>query len=118
MDNEKPVIQQQKPELITNADGETIWLPSEEELTNIRKLVTLRYTISKIAIALQVPEEEFRRHMANPSSPVYISYHEGKIESELEYRKKVHELAKAGEQWAIILLEKWDRDQKKEEFGL
>lgn len=118
MENETPIISPQPPELIQNSDGDTIWIPSRPELETIRKLVALRYTISKIAIALQVPEAEFRRHMANHESPVYISYHEGKVESELVYRQKVHELAKAGEQWAIILLEKWDRDQKKEEYGL
>lgn len=118
MEEEKSVIPQEKPEIIINSDGDAIWTPRESELENIRKLVALRYTISKIAIAIGVPEAEFRRHMANPESPVYIGYHEAKIESELEYRKKVHELAKAGEQWAIIQIEKWDRDQKKEEYGL
>ncbi len=118
MEEEKSIIKQEGPELILSADGETVWVPSQQDLENIRKLVALRYTISKIAITLQVPEEEFRRHMANPKSPVYISYHEGKIESEIEYRKKVYELAKAGEQWAVIQIEKWERDQRKEEYGL
>ena len=118
MDEEKSIIPPPPPELIKNSDGDTIWIPRPDELEIIRKLVALRYTISKIAITLQVPESEFRRHMANPESPVYISYHEGQIESELAYRQKVYELAKAGEQWAIILMEKWNRDQRKEELGL
>ena len=118
MEEEKNIIPQEGPELIKDADGDIVWIPSQKDLENIRKLVALRYTISKIAIALQVPEEEFRRHMASPSDPVYISYHEGKIESEIEDRKKVYDLAKAGEQWAVIQIEKWERDQRKEEYGL
>lgn len=107
-----------QPQLVESADGEIIWIPTDAELENIKKMVTLKYTISKIAIGIGVPEDALKPHLANPKSKVYIAYHEAKVQSELAYRKKVHDLAEAGEPWAITLLEKWDRDQRKEELGL
>lgn len=103
--------------IMTDTEGNPIWFPTVQDLDNLKKLAMLRYKISAIALALEVPESELRRFMTNPDSPVYKAYHAGKIEGELPYRDKVHSIASQGEEWAIRMVERWNQEQLKEELG-
>lgn len=104
--------------LVTTADGDVIWTPTADDLANIKKMAALRYTPSRIAHALKVPVDEFRRHLANEESPVFKEYTDAKIESEIGYRQSTQRAANAGEEWAIKQIEAWEREQKKEENGM
>ena len=103
--------------LITDADGEVIWTPTREDLQNLRKLAALRFPITSIAISLEVPESEVRRHLATPQSPAYNAYHSGKVEAEILYRDRIRRAAESGDIDAIKLLEEWSIAQTKEELG-
>lgn len=104
--------------IVTTAEGDIIWTPTTGDLEMIKKLASLRYPPKAIAHALKIPAELFMQHMANPSSAVYQEYTDAKIESEATYRQSVFRAANAGEDWAIKVIESWDREAKKEEYGL
>ena len=113
-----PDTPQQLPcRIMTDTEGNTIWIPTPSDLDNVKKLAILRFKISDIALALGVPEAELRRHMANKESNTYMAYRAGKIESEMDYRDKVRGIAARGEEWAIKMVEAWNREQLKEELG-
>ena len=104
--------------LMTTAEGDMVWNPTQNDLTVIKKLAGLRYPPKAIAHTLKIPAALFMQHMANPSSPVYQEYNDAKIESEGALRQTVFRSAAAGEEWAIKQIESWDREARKEEFGL
>lgn len=104
--------------LVTTAEGEVIWTPTADDLANVKRMASLRYTPTKIAQALKVPVTEFKRLLACEESPLFKAYNEAKIESEIGYRQSTQRAANAGEEWAIKQIEAWDREQKKEELGI
>ena len=103
--------------LMVDADGRTVWRPSPKDLDDVKKMAGLRYRLSQIARAIEVPESELRRLVADKESPVAKAYEEGKIQGELNYRITTQMAADRGEEWAIQLIERWDREQRKEELG-
>lgn len=104
--------------ILTTADGDLVWTPTQDDLAVIKKLAGLRYPPKAIAHTLKIPSDVFMQHMANPKSPVYQEYNDAKIESEGALRQTVFRSAAAGEEWAIKQIEAWDREAKKEELGL
>ena len=99
------------------ATGEPSWTPTPDDLANIRKLSRLRYTVSEIALALDIPAADLRRHLAVTTSPVYQAYHAGRIEGEIPYRQRVMTAAARGEEWAVRLAESWGAKQLEDELG-
>lgn len=99
------------------ATKENGWEPSIDDLTNIRKLASLKYTISEICLALDIPGAEFRRHLAVETDEVYMAYHAGRIEGDIPYRQKVLAAAARGEEWAVKLAESWSKKQLEDELG-
>lgn len=99
------------------ATKENGWEPSIDDLTNIRKLASLKYTISEICLALDIPGAEFRRHLAVETDEVYQAYHTGRIEGDIPYRQRVMLAASRGEEWAVKLAESWSRRQAEDELG-
>lgn len=93
------------------------WSPTIDDLVNIRKLASLKYTISAICLALDIPGQEFRRHLAVETDPVSKAYHAGRIEGDIPYRQKVIAAAARGEEWAVAMAEKWKREQAEDEMG-
>mgnify|MGYP002622299725 CR=1 FL=1 len=103
--------------IILDTEGNPVWRPTPADLANVKKLAILRYSFSAISMAIGVPQSEFRRLMADSSSPLYEAYHAGKIEGEMAYRQKVVNIANSGEEWAVRMIEAWNREQLKEEKG-
>ena len=112
-----PAAPVQSARLVTDAEGETLWMPTADDIDNVKALSLLHYKPSDIALVLEVPDTEMRRHIATPESPVYRAYHQGRLESEQTLRARVNAMAQAGEEWAVRQVEKWDRDRLKEELG-
>jgi hypothetical protein len=92
-------------------------MPTADDIDNVKALSLLHYKPSDIALVLEVPDTEMRRHIATPESPVYRAYHQGRLESEQTLRARVNAMAQAGEEWAVRQVEKWDRERLKEELG-
>ena len=90
---------------------------TKEDLADIQKLATLKYTITQIALMKDICVSEFKKAMLDTGSQVYAAYTAGKLEGQLAYRYNVLSQAKAGQQWAIEMLERWEIAQKEEEFG-
>ena len=93
------------------------WEPTIDDLENIRKLASLKYTISAICLALDIPGQEFRRHLAVETDPVTKAYHAGRIEGDIPYRQRVLTAAARGEEWAVKLAEKWKKEQLEDQLG-
>lgn len=90
---------------------------TKEQLQTIKSLAALRYTITQIALMLEIQVSSFRKEMMNIDSEIYKAYTSGKLESQINYRNTVKKLAESGEPWAIHLIEKWDIAQNEEELG-
>lgn len=103
--------------IMTTEDGQTIWNPTAEDLANIKRMAALRYPPSSIAHALKVPYSEFSRHLAKKDGDVWEVYNDAKIEGEIKYRQTTQAAAERGEEWAIKIIEGWNREQLKEELG-
>lgn len=93
------------------------WNPSPDDLVNIRKLAGLKYTVSEICLALDIPGAEFRRRLTLEKDPVYLAYHAGRIEGDIPYRQRVMTAAARGEEWAVKMAESWARKQMEDELG-
>lgn len=89
----------------------------EKQLQDLRKLASMRFTISEIALMLDVPVEALRYRMADKTSPEYRAYTAGCLESETAYRDRVRIEAERGEEWAIRMIEKWKTAQQADELG-
>lgn len=98
-------------------DEEPRWEPTPDELVNIRTLASLKYTISEIALALDIAAAEIRRHLASENDPVYRAYNAGRVEGDIPYRRKVMAAAARGEEWAVKLAESWNRKQLEDQLG-
>jgi len=112
-----PLTPVQSARLVVDAEGETVWMPTAGDIDTVKILSLLHYKPSDIALVLEVPDAEMRRHVATPDSPVYRAYHQGRLESEQALRARVTAMAQSGEEWAVRQVEKWDRDRLKEELG-
>lgn len=112
-----PAPSTQIARLMTDADGMIIWAPTADDVENVRALSLLHYKLSDIALILEVPEDEMRRHITIQDSPVFKAYHRGRLESEHNVRTRVTQAAERGEEWAIKQTEAWDRERLKEELG-
>lgn len=93
------------------------WRPTIDDLANIRMLASLKYTISEICLALDIPGADFRRHLAVETDEVYQAYHAGRVEGDIPYRRKVMAAAARGEEWAVKLAESWNRKQLEDQLG-
>ena len=112
-----PALPDRPGRFLTRPDGYTVWVPDETDLKNVATMAKLRYSLSAISVALGAPIGELRRYMADPGSPVHKAYHAGKLSFDVGYRITVKAKAEAGEEWAVILIDKWEREQRKEEMG-
>lgn len=103
--------------LVTDAEGEPVWIPDADDADNVKTLSMLHYKPSDIALVLEVPESEMRRHIADPNSPIFRAYHQGRLQSEQALRSRVTAIAESGEEWAVRQVASWDRERLKEELG-
>lgn len=104
--------------ILIDADGNSRWIPTKDDIEKLKTMAMLRYPLSSIALALEIPVSELRRYMAVPTSEVYKAYHLAKVTAELEYRDKIRRMAMSGDLNAVSIIEGWDAEQKKEENGL
>lgn len=91
---------------------------SETQLQKIQEDAGMRFTISEIALMLEIPVEEFRRRVNDPDDELAKAYTRGKLETERKYREKLQKLAEGGNAWAIRILESKTIKQQEEELGL
>ena len=91
---------------------------SETQLQKIQDDAGMRFTISEIALMLDMPVEEFRRRVNDPEDELAKAYTRGKLEAERKYREKLQQLAEGGNAWAIRILESKSIKQQEEELGL
>ena len=91
---------------------------SETQLAEIQKNAGLRFTLSEIALMVDIPVEEFRRRVNDPEDELARVYTKGKLEAERLYREKLQKLAEGGNAWAIRILESKSIKQQEEELGL
>ena len=82
---------------------------SETQLAEIQKNAGLRFTLSEIALMVDIPVEEFRRRVNDPEDELAKVYTKG---------KKLQKLAEGGNAWAIRILESKSIKQQEEELGL
>jgi len=91
---------------------------SETQLKKIQEDAGMRFTISEIALMLEMPVEEFRRRVNDPDDELAKAYTRGKLDAERKYREKLQKLAEGGNAWAIRILESKTIKQQEEELGL
>jgi hypothetical protein len=78
----------------TPCDG---WIPTEEQLKEIEHLAGLFYSISEIALILEVPHRHLHDMIGSASpNPVKRAYHRGWSLSEAQIRSAEVMLAKQG----------------------
>jgi len=103
--------------LMTLPDGRTMRIPNSDDLLRIKKLAALRYTSSQIARMLGLPPDGFRMLMEDKNGEVYSAYDAGILESTLLIRERTRNYAEKGEEWAVKQVEKWEIEQRAEEYG-
>lgn len=111
----EPETAAESPAIVT-AGGRHVVLDAAN-LGQIKKLASLKYSPLQIALMLEIPVVDFRLMLADTDSPASHAYRSGKLESTIAYRNRVRVEAEAGEEWAINMLEKWEIQQKEDEFG-
>jgi hypothetical protein len=94
----------------------SITILKEEDLENIRHWAELRFSLSEIATMLMVDMSELRLALQNPKSDISIAYNSGKVSSQIKRREKLLELANAGNEWAIKILDGYEVKQTEEEL--
>lgn len=90
---------------------------TDDDINKVREYAKLRYTLTEIAIMVNVPLDEVMLRMQNHSDPFYTAYMGGKLESQQAYREAVLKAAENGEEWASFIIEKWNIKQREEELG-
>lgn len=103
--------------IITDPEGNSIVNLSQQQLADLKKLAILRYTISDIALMLDVPVKALRLRLADQQSPEFKAYNTGCLESEIAMRDRVRIDAERGEEWAIKQIEKWKTEQLADQLG-
>lgn len=98
-------------------DGSSVVYLSQQQLADLKKLAVLRYTISDIALMLDVPVKALRLRLADQQSAEFKAYTGGCLESEIAVRDRVRIDAERGEEWAIKQVEKWKTEQLADQLG-
>lgn len=68
----------------------------ETDLNLLEELASYFYTPGEIALMLEIKESDFLRQLDLHQSPIYLAFHKGRMNSEMELRKSIIKLAKAG----------------------
>lgn len=80
---------------------------NKEQLDQVRMCAGLFYSPIEVALMLGLDVQSFLKAVRNEATAEYKSYHGGRLQADLEYRKKVYDLAvKAGSSPAQMLLDK------------
>ncbi len=82
--------------------------PDKETLDKIQDMASSLMQPREIAILLDINPDAFEHDVNhNPSSEVYKHYNKGRLQTKLELRKKIIQLAKAGSPQAEVLADKY-----------
>lgn len=93
-----------------------ITILTESDYENIEHWAALRYSISQIALMLNIDIAELRMAMQNPSSEVARRYNSGKLKSSIKRREKLLEMAEKGSIWAMQTLDGYEVNQREDEL--
>lgn len=88
---------------------------SAEQLKTIEQMAALYLRPSEIAIAIDVPEEEFKSDIAMAESEVRRAYLRGKLTQKMEIRKQMAMLARVGSPAALEMSERALLDMEDDE---
>ena len=69
---------------------------TEDQLNNIELYSGQMFTISDIAIILEMNMQDFRSAIEDPESDIYKAFKRGRLKSEAEIRQAIFDLAKNG----------------------
>ena len=84
---------------------------TDEQMAMLKDMAGHFMTPFDIAIILKVPVDDLRACLSDPSDPVYQAYHEAKILTSLELRRKIIGMAKKGSPQAETLANQFMQDQ-------
>ena len=93
-----------------------ITILTESDYENIEHWAALRYSLSQIALMLNIDVAELRMAMQNPSSEVARRYNSGKLKSSIQRREKLVEMAEKGSIWAMQTLDGYEVNQREDEL--
>ncbi len=93
-----------------------VTIMSEADLENIRHWAELKYSISQIATMLMCDVAELRMALQNPKSDIALAYNAGKLEGQIKRREAVLKAADGGAEWAIKILDGWEKNQTEDEL--
>ncbi len=88
---------------------------SQNKIEDIKKYAELFFSISEIAILIDVDIDELREAIENKKSEISKAYHKAKLKKEVEIREQEIELASLGNNKAIEQVEKYISTQKLDE---
>lgn len=69
---------------------------SDEEIATTEELARLFFTPREIALMLQVSFDDVQTQMDAATGPIYEAFQRGRLQSEVDLRKGILQLAKAG----------------------
>lgn len=76
------------------------------QLETIEQLATVNYSLYNISLYLDIPLKILESWMKDETSPAYLAYHKGKLETQFEIDSKLNADAKTGNLTAIQILDK------------
>lgn len=94
----------------------TVTILNDADLENIRHWAELKYSISQIATMLMLDVAELRMALQDQKSQIAMAYNAGKLEGQITRREAVLKAANNGAEWAIKILDGWEKNQTEEEL--
>lgn len=93
-----------------------ILILSPESLSELEHYAELRYSISQIATMLRVDVSDLRMAIQCSNNNIAEAYNAGKLKSSVARREVILGMANKGEEWAVKLLDKYEKDQLEDEL--
>lgn len=72
------------------------YLIEVEDLQLIEELASYFFTPREVAVMTEINPEEFLNELENEDSRIYQAFQKGRLQSEMELRKSIIKLARAG----------------------
>lgn len=94
----------------------TVTILNDDDLENIRHWAELKYSISQIATMLMLDVAELRMALQDQKSQIAMAYNAGKLEGQITRREAVLKAANNGAEWAIKIMDGWEKQQTEEEL--
>ena len=93
-----------------------ILILSPESLSELKHYAELRYSISQIATMLRVDPGDLRIAIQGGNNDIAEAYNAGKTKSSVARRELILAMANKGQEWAVKLLDKYEKDQLEDEL--